>query len=218
MKKEKLEKEYEELVARIQTERMYDGRGQGVHVYVCEKCGQRFYTRYKDKGVTPLTIKCRKCGKGTAIHKTNVTEGYAKFHRYEVHDWVRPTFEQLQKLSEGAIDHVLNGGLMLDDELIDDEAEIKKKFSQIQEILDSMQKSGATCMFIGHEGNHFVLSGNPVNIAAQIVVAMIRYPVVKEIITKCATHYEELNKECGDDIKNITMTHLIERNSGNKEE
>jgi len=55
------------------------------------------------------------------------------------------------------------------------EQEIKKKFDEVQEILDSMQGAGATCMFIGHEGNHFVISGSPTNISAQIVFAMMRY-------------------------------------------
>lgn len=95
--------------------------------------------------------------------------------------------------------------------------EIKKKFDEVQEILDSLQDSGATCMFIGHEGNHFVISGNPLNIEAQIVFAMMRYPIVRDIIKTCAARYDELNKECGDNVRGITMDHLIEKNSGNKE-
>lgn len=95
--------------------------------------------------------------------------------------------------------------------------EIKKKFNNVQEILDSLQGSGATCMFIGHEGNHFVLSGNPTNIAAQIVFAMMRYPVVKDIIKMCEVRFDEMNKEFGNNVRNIIMDHLIEVNSGNKE-
>ena len=65
------------------------------------------------------------------------------------------------------------------------EQEIKKKFDEVQEILDSMQGACATCMFIGHEGNHFVISGSPTNISAQIVFAMMRYnlpPVVGVVL------------------------------------
>lgn len=93
--------------------------------------------------------------------------------------------------------------------------DIKKKFDEVQNILDSLQDSGATCMFIGHEGNHFVISGDPKNIGAQIVFAMMRYPVVRNIIMTCAASFEEINKECGDGVRKVTMDHQIEVNSGN---
>ena len=93
--------------------------------------------------------------------------------------------------------------------------DIKKKFGEVQRILDSLQDTGATCMFIGHEGNHFVISGNPINVSAQIVFAMIRYPVVRDIIETCAESFCELSEKYGDDIRNVTMDHLIEVNSGN---
>ena len=88
--------------------------------------------------------------------------------------------------------------------------------SEVQEILDSMQGACATCMFIGHEGNHFVISGSPTNISAQIVFAMMRYPIVRDIIKTCAERFDELNEECGDGVRDIKMDHLIEKNSGNK--
>lgn len=93
--------------------------------------------------------------------------------------------------------------------------EIKKKFGEVQDILDSLQDSGATCMFIGHEGNHFVISGNPTNLSAQIVFAMMRYPIVRDIIKTCAERFDELNQECGDGVRDVKMDHLIEVNSGN---
>lgn len=33
-----------------------------------------------------------------------------------VFDWYRPTLEQTLKMSDGMIDHILNGGLILDSE------------------------------------------------------------------------------------------------------
>lgn len=118
MDEKKLRKQYDKLVAEIESAKVYDGRNKGVDVYVCEKCGKQFYTQYKDKGVTPFTIRCRidECG-GTMIHKCTISVGQARINGIVIHNWVRPTFEQLQKLSEGAIDHVLQGGLMLEDEL-----------------------------------------------------------------------------------------------------
>ena len=53
--------EYKELINNIESIPMYDGRNKGIDVYVCNKCGHKFYTKYKDKGVTPFVIKCRNC-------------------------------------------------------------------------------------------------------------------------------------------------------------
>lgn len=69
--------------------------------------------------------------------------------------------------------------------------EIKRKFGEVQGILDSLQGSDATCMFIGHEGNHFVISGSSTNISAQIVFAMMRYPIVRDIIKTCAVWFDD---------------------------
>lgn len=35
----------------------------------------------------------------------------------EVHNWVRPSLKQTMSLSEGMRNHILNGGLILEDEL-----------------------------------------------------------------------------------------------------
>ncbi len=117
MDDKELKKKYDKLVAEIESAKVYDGRNKGVDVYVCKECGNMFYTRYKDKGVTPFTLGCRKCKNGTSFHRDTISEECAEREGFDVKNWVRPTFEQLQKLSAGAIDHVLNGGLMLEDEL-----------------------------------------------------------------------------------------------------
>ena len=93
---------------------------------------------------------------------------------------------------------------------------IKQVFYDVQQQLDTLQGEDATFMFIGHEGNHFVLGGNPHEIAAQIIFSMIRYPVVRDIINTCAERFDELYKIYGKDVKNVKMEHLIEQNSGNE--
>ncbi len=93
--------------------------------------------------------------------------------------------------------------------------EIKSVFDDVQRKLDALQTKGATCLFIGDEGNHFVISGSPTSIVAQIVFAMCRYPIVKDIIKTCANRFDELNAEFGDNVRNVKMDHLIEQNSGN---
>ena len=93
--------------------------------------------------------------------------------------------------------------------------EIKQVFDDVQKRLDTLRGEEASFMFIGHEGNHFVLGGNPTAIAAQIVFAMIRYPVVRNIIKQCAERFDELNEQYGENVKGVKMDHLIEQNSGN---
>lgn len=79
-----------------------------------------------------------------------------------------------------------------------------------QEYLEQLQGTDASFMFIGDEGNCFTIGGDPVSISAQIMFAMIRYPIVEEIIKKCATRFDELNKEMGEAIKYVKLKHLIE--------
>ena len=121
MEKHKLINEYNEMLQRLKTQPMFDGRDKGVDVYVCEKCGKELYTRYKDKGVTPFTIKCRHCDHGAMMHDQTISELVANFMAFEVHNWIRPSFEwlnnQRQRGNLGVVDHVLNGGLILEDEL-----------------------------------------------------------------------------------------------------
>lgn len=206
---------YEGMVNSIEAARMYDGRGMGVDVYVCNECGAVYYTRYKDKGVTPFTIHCRKCNMGTMVHRNTIPEEAAKVlgMNNKIHNWVRPTFEQFLKLNEGAKQYVLQGGLMLDEELeaLDEKkVDIKDVFNKIQGLLDSLQDTGETFMFMTGEGR-FVISGDPTSIMAELTIAMVRYPIVKEIIDTCSKKFDEIKAECGEDIENINMTHLIEK-------
>ena len=119
MTQKDLKTKYDNLVGSIEKERIYDGRDKGVDVYICEKCGAIKYTRYKDKGVTPFTIGC-KCG-CTMVHDKTISELDAVIEKATVHNWVRPPFELLDKQRKknrfDVIDHVLNGGLVLESEL-----------------------------------------------------------------------------------------------------
>lgn len=96
------------------------------------------------------------------------------------------------------------------------EKEIKQVFDDVQQRLDTLQGSGASFMFIGHQGNHFVISGKTNEISAQILFAMMRYPVIRDIIKQCATRYDDLNAQYGDNVRDVKMDHLIEQNSGNE--
>lgn len=95
------------------------------------------------------------------------------------------------------------------------EKEISRRFDKVQEILDTMQGSGATFLFVGHEGNHFTICGSSVSITSQIMLAMMRYPVVAHIIKDCAERFDKMNREFGDKARDIVMDHLIEKNTGN---
>jgi len=92
---------------------------------------------------------------------------------------------------------------------------VKEVFDEVQKLLDSLQDKDATFLFIGDEGNHFVISGNSDSICAQIIFSMCRYPVIAQIIKKCASRFDEMNGKFGATFRNVSMTHLIEQNSGN---
>lgn len=90
---------------------IYDGRGV-YDLYECEKCNSHKITLYEDKGVTPFVIKCE-CG--DYMYHTKSFKSVPDNVR--VFKWKRPTLEQTLALSNGLIDHVLNGGLVLDTDI-----------------------------------------------------------------------------------------------------
>ena len=106
-------KKYQELVATIEQAKIYDGRGE-YNLYKCDQCGAYVVTLYKDKGVTPFIMMCKKCN-GAMHHTQSSRQAPPPF--VEVHNWVRPTLEQTLRLSEGLREHVLNGGLVLEEEI-----------------------------------------------------------------------------------------------------
>ena len=112
MNKETIKKQYNELVSNIEEMKMYDGRGT-VDRYICDTCGYMIHTTYKDKGVTPFTMPCCKCN-GTMYHRQT-------FKKETVPDWVnvknwyRPTLEQTLQERQGTIEHILKGGLLLEE-------------------------------------------------------------------------------------------------------
>lgn len=89
--------------------------------------------------------------------------------------------------------------------------EIKQVLDEVQARLDGLQGEGASFLFIGHEGNNFTLSGSPLMLTAQLIFAMMRYPIVRDIIKACADKYDELNKEHGQAAREVVMSHLIEK-------
>ena len=122
MTNKELKRKYEETVKRVEKAKMFDGRDKGVDVYVCKKCGAVKYTRYKDKGVTPFTLLCENDGcLDIMIHENTISEWEAMMSKVTVHNWVRPTFEWLDKQRtkgrDRIIEHVLDGGLILESEL-----------------------------------------------------------------------------------------------------
>lgn len=96
------------------------------------------------------------------------------------------------------------------------EKEIKQVFGDVQQRLETLQGSDASFMFIGHQGNHFVLGGKTNEISAQILFEMMRYPVIRDIIKQCASRYDDLNAQYGSTVRDVKMDHLIEQNSGNE--
>lgn len=122
MKTQDIENRYKKMVSTIEDAKIYDGRGI-YDLYVCEKCQNQKITLYKDKGVTPFMIGCN-CG-GSMQH----TKSFKSVPDYvRVDNWIRPSLEQLNQLSTGLIEHILNGGLVLSSEVY--LAMLKKQIKQ----------------------------------------------------------------------------------------
>lgn len=112
MEREDIEKKYNELVKSIEKKIMYDGRGK-VDRYTCDTCGHIIYTTYRDKGVTLFTTKCKRCGRTMCHDKTYDKKTVPSY--VNVMDWYRPTLDQTLKMPDRVIEHILNGGLILED-------------------------------------------------------------------------------------------------------
>lgn len=112
MTKEDIENRYNQLVNSIEKKEMYDGRGT-VDRYTCDTCGHIIYTTYRDKGVTPYTIRCNRCG-GTKYHDKTYDKKTVPSY-VMITDWYRPSLIDVLKMSDGMIEHILNGGLILDE-------------------------------------------------------------------------------------------------------
>lgn len=115
----KIRRQYKKLMAEVEQMRMFDGRGKGVDVYVCERCTGKVLTRYKDKGVIPYVMRCPYC-ENWAQHVNTISEQEAKVlcatENIKVQNWVRPPLWWLLKHKE-AVEHVLDGGLVLEKEV-----------------------------------------------------------------------------------------------------
>ena len=112
MNKETIKEKYDKLVSEIEEIKMYDGRGT-VDRYICDTCGHMMHTTYKDKGVTPYTMRCPKCN-GVMYHKQTFRKDTVP-DWVEVKNWYRPTLEQTLREGQSTIEHILNGGLLLEE-------------------------------------------------------------------------------------------------------
>lgn len=112
MTREQIEKQYNKLTSEIEEKKMYDGRGT-VDRYICDTCGHMTHTTYKDKGVTPFVMRCPKCG-GDMVHKHTFKKDTVP-DWVEVKNWYRPSLEEVLKMNEGTIEHILDGGLILEE-------------------------------------------------------------------------------------------------------
>lgn len=127
----KTKSEYEQFCKDAENMKVYDGRGT-YDLYECKKehnpahypgipqnvldempkgCGNKIITTYADKGVTPFTMVCPKCGK-TMTH-TEIYRGVAD--GVKVLKWYRPDYDEYVKLPKHIKEHIDNGGLILED-------------------------------------------------------------------------------------------------------
>lgn len=112
MERKEIEERYNKMVSGIEEAGIYDGRGT-YDLYKCKRCGHHIITTYAEKGVTPFIIRCKGCN-GNMIHEETYKSIPETIYAIK---WIRPTLEQTMKFSEGLIEHVLNGGLVMETEI-----------------------------------------------------------------------------------------------------
>lgn len=118
---------YHKLISEIEDYKIYDGRGV-FDLYECGKCGNSKFTTYAVKGVTPF---CLPCGCGGYMEHTRSFNNVPKY--INVEKWIRPTLDEMEKLSDGQIEHVLEGGLLLESEISDNH--MSENFDKLKEAI-----------------------------------------------------------------------------------
>lgn len=111
------EERYNAMLKNVNNYTLRDCRNE-IHRYACGKCGSEVLTGCKDLGVTPFSLPC-KCIHSTMMHNDTYTKQQIEELEMldEVEWWVRPTLKQLIRMPIWKINHVLNGGLVLEKEI-----------------------------------------------------------------------------------------------------
>lgn len=94
--------------------------------------------------------------------------------------------------------------------------EEKLVFKTVQDLLESLQDSKCTFMFVSSD-NRFMMKGDATELIAHIVFAMCRYKVIEEVIKTCASNFDDLNKKYGDVVRATELEHLIMKFKEHKE-
>ena len=102
-------KEYLKFCANAESMDVYDGRGK-YDQYECEVCGNKIFTTYGEKGVTPFTTVCPRC-RGTMFHNATFNEAP---EGVDVIKWVRPSYRSYRKSTDAVKDHINKGGLVME--------------------------------------------------------------------------------------------------------
>lgn len=124
-------KEYEQFCKDAENMHVYDGRGT-YDLYECQKstcdskgiltiekgCDNLMITTYRDKGVTPFSIRCPECGEELHHTKTLSEAQMTDAMRLFVEQWVRPSYEHYKHLPKVTREYVERGGLVLKKDLI----------------------------------------------------------------------------------------------------
>ena len=95
-----------------------------------------------------------------------------------------------------------------------DEKDFKEAEVKALESLNTLGDSNATFMFIGGDANCFAINGNTGLIKAELIFAMLKYPVLKEIFEDCLEKYKEADALYGDDVRKAILKHSVEHYNG----
>ncbi len=95
-----------------------------------------------------------------------------------------------------------------------DEKDFKEVEAKALESLNVLGDSNATFMFIGSDAHCFAINGNTSLIKAELMFAMLKYPILKEIFEDCLEQYKMADSLYGDNIRKSVIKDSIEHYNG----
>lgn len=97
-----------------------------------------------------------------------------------------------------------------------DKKRVDEVLNQVLDLLEDLKNGDRSFLFISGDRS-FAMSGDRHELLAQLILSMVRYPVVRDLVIEAALRYPAVKERFGDKIMGLKMTRHVEQNSGNPE-
>lgn len=97
-----------------------------------------------------------------------------------------------------------------------DKKRVDEVLNQVLDLLGELKNGDRSVLFISGDGA-FTMSGDSRRLLTELILSMVRYPVVRDLVIEATLRYPVVKKRYGDNIKGLKMERQVEKNSGNPE-